>query len=288
MSDWMENLPAELKDAPFLRATAEGPRDIAQVVADLNDAAQHMGNSIRIPGPDAGDEAMVQFRQRAVDKVPGLMVIPNQDDAESMASVFRTMGMPEEASGYRLPEIEGLEMSDEQAGALRAAAHGLNLTQKQFEAMVATQHEQGKAALDGQNAALQEGLNALKGEWGAAYDTRVGEVKAILQKIDAPQHIIDMAEAGTLQASELKMFYAIADMVGTEGSEIGDQPNQSKTVMTPAQAEAEMTEIENRADDPLGNVMHPDHERLSKRMVELMMLANPDSSTDSLRTSYGS
>lgn len=285
--EWYENLPSELKEAPFLRPTDDGVRDINQVVADLTNAAQHMGNSIRIPGADAGEEAMAEFRNRAAEKIPGLMVMPSPDDDEAMNSVFRTMGMPEEATGYRLPEIEGLELPDDQVASLREAAHGLKLTQQQFEAMVKTQHEQGKTAMDTQTAALQEGLDALKQEWGAAFDSRVDSVKAILGKIDAPQYVVDMVEAGTLPASDLKMFHAIADMVGSEGSEISNQEGQDTGVLTPDQALNELSDIEGRADRALFDPMHPDHERLKKRRVELMMLAYPDSDAGNLRSSIG-
>ena len=283
---WYDALPEELQSAPFFKPTDDGPRELSQVVSDITNAAQWMGNSIRIPGKDAGDEAMAEFRQKATEKIPGLMVIPSADDTEKMQSVFRTMGMPENSDDYKLPDIEGLKLEEGQIKALKDQSHALNMTQAQFAQMVQAQHEQLTAASESQKMELDEGIDALKREWGAAYDQKVGEIRTLLGKIEAPEYIGNMLEAGTLPASDLKMFQAMADMIGAEASEVATQEAGPK-VLTPDEALSQLSEIENRADNALWDATHPDHKRLVKKRNELMLLAYPDSSTDSLRSSWG-
>lgn len=287
MSEWYESLPDELKSAPFFKAGDDGPKELSQVVADLTGAAQHMGNSIRIPGADAGDEAMAEFRQRAASKIPGLMVMPSEDDDEAMMSVFRSMGMPDKPEDYKLPEIEGVDWTATDMGDAKAQAHALGMTQKQFSTMIAKQQEQQTVATERTEHELAEAMTALKGEWGAAYDTRVGMIKDVLAQTDAPEYLTQMLESGKLPPADMRMFHRMADMLGAEGSQVAGQEGSSVTT-TPDDALAQLTDIENRADRALFDPMHPDHKRLVKKRVELMMLAYPDSSTGDLRTSWSS
>jgi len=285
--NWYESIPEPLRTASFFKPGDDGkPKPLEQVIADINGAAAHLGNSIRIPGPDAGDEDVARFRLKAVEKIPGLMVVPSEDDEETMTTVLRSMGMPEKPDGYKLPEIEGVDWSNVDTGGMRAQAHAMGMTQRQFAAMVKAQHEERSTLQERQTHELQEGLSALRKEWGSAFDERVSKVRATLENMDAPDYLMSMLEAGTLPAADIAFFHKVADAIGAEGSEGANQERNAGT-LTPDQALDALSELENRADRALFDAAHPDHERLVKRRLELMKLAYPESDTGNLRSSFG-
>ena len=281
-TSWRDSLPEPLREASFIKA-AESPEKAAE---EITNAAQYMGNSIRIPGPDAGDEAMAEFRAKAVEKIPGLMVLPSMDDEEAMESVFRSMGKPEKPEDYKLPEIEGLEMAAEVAGQLKANAHALGMTQSQLAKMVQSQHEQGAALSEQQQHEFNTAMEALKGEWGSAFDQRKANIQAALKNVDAPEGLLTALENGTLPASDMRWLHNMADALGSEATEVKNQQGGER-VLTPDEALNQLSELENRADNALWDGAHPDHARLVAKRLELMKLAYPDADTGNLRSSFG-
>ena len=56
--DWKAELPEEIRDSPMVK---EAP-DLATLAKQAIDYQRMSGNSIRIPGEDASDEAITDFR----------------------------------------------------------------------------------------------------------------------------------------------------------------------------------------------------------------------------------
>jgi hypothetical protein len=248
--DWLQSIPEELRSASFIRPGEDGkPKPLAQVVADLNDAAQYMGNSLRIPGPDAGADDLRKFHDRVMEKIPGLMPTPNLEDPDSLNQTFAKLGRPEGADGYKAPD--GITMDPEQLGQLKAIAHKANLTQKQFADYLANWSEADSGVREQAAAKHQEAVAALKGEWGAAYDERVGQINAFLKTNSAtPQYVLEALEAGTLPAEQVRWLYAMADAVGNEdGQFFQQQGDTGAPLVAPDEAKARIAEITARLYD---------------------------------------
>ena len=143
--EWVAtSLPENLRDLPFLSG-ADSPEVFKQ---RIQDASQWMGNSLRLPGPDAPDDDRNAFYAKVMEKVPGLMITPNLEDPDGMTQVFSKLGRPDNADKYSAPE--GIALEGEVLGQLKSLAFKANLTQKQFDAYVANVSEATKAQLDQQ------------------------------------------------------------------------------------------------------------------------------------------
>ena len=88
-------LPADLQDIPFLKDAA----DLAEFKGRLTSAAEHMGNSMRIPGPDAGEDTWKAFDEKLSAKIPGLARIDLESE-EGRAAFMKRLGQPDDAACY--------------------------------------------------------------------------------------------------------------------------------------------------------------------------------------------
>lgn len=287
-TDWKEGLPAELVAAPYFRSAP----NLEQAIADMSRAAENQGNSIRIPGPDASDEARGEFYDRIAEKAPGLMRKPADDDQAAYDSILTTLGRPEDASGYKLPEVDGIALTDEKAGEFKAMAHAAGLTGKQFDAMMKSMLTKDAEGLTAREADHASRLGELKGEWGAAHEQRMAKITKMLEATGADPALLESVTTGKADAQALRWFHSLADQLGS-GSEGGAVGAQGKTepapILTPDEALAQLGELEAKL---IGNATMPHDQAaaLSRKRMKLMKLAYPDSSTDdtSLRRSiYG-
>lgn len=270
--EWFESLPEELQSAPFFKPGDDGSiRDIGSVIADLSNAANHMGNSIRIPGPDASDEDVKNFQLKAAERIPGLMVTPNLDDEEAMASVLRTLGKPDEPSGYKLPE--GAEMGEEALAALRERAHKYGLNNRQFQTLVSDMLSDQTSATEAQQHALKLDLEGLQGEWGQAYPVRLEKIAGLLEKTGAPEYLIESLKGQSLTSGDLKWLYSMAESLGAEGRSLTDDKGDSRDV-DPGEALEQIAEIERNPD--YRDASSPNQKRLIARHAKLMDLVYPE------------
>ncbi len=112
--EWHGNLPDELKNAPIFKPAQDGTiKSVEQVVLDLNNLAQVAGNSLRMPGPDAGDDDIKAFHTKVMEKVPGLMVLPNMEDEANLATHFTKLGKPATPEGKRIKTEEIIQDPDD-------------------------------------------------------------------------------------------------------------------------------------------------------------------------------
>ena len=249
-NNWLESIPEELRSASFIKPGDDGKaKPLSQVVADLNDAAQYMGNSLRIPGPDAGDDKWSEFHAKVQERVPGLMQTPNLEDPDSLNATFGKLGRPEGADGYKTPE--GVDLPPEQLGEIKALAHKANMTQHQFNDYLSTVSETHKTAAEQATAKHQEAITALKGEWGAAYDQRVGQVADFLKTNGTtPAYVIEALEAGSLPADQVRWLHSLADTVSNEDGQFHRQEGDTgQPMLSPEEAKMRVAEIVDRMYD---------------------------------------
>lgn len=282
---WYEGLPESLRDAPFFKPGEDGaPREIDQVLNDINNAAAHMGNSIRIPGPDASPEQISEFTDKAAARFPDLMPRPQLDNAEAMGKLYDSLGRPAEAKEYKLPEIEGVDWSLKDMTALRDRAHQYGMSQGQFSSMVKDAVGDEARGTDIVDSELATAVAALKTEWGAAFQERVTGITGLLKATEAPGYLAEMLANDKLPPGDVKWLHSMVEAIGSEDFELGDH-GPGTGVLTPDEALSQISEIEQRPDKALFTPSHPDHVRLAAKRVELMKLAYPGSGTslDSMR-----
>jgi hypothetical protein len=256
-NDWKQSLPEPLRDAPFFaKATS-----VDAVLADIKNAAQHMGNSIRIPGPDASAEDRAAFRKKAAERIGELMEVPNPDDEEGYKTVLKKLGALEKAEDY--PSFDG-EVSDD----LRQLAAEAGMTKKQYEAFFGKLTASQKEAVLAQQAAQQEAIAPLKAEWGAAFDKRIADTADILLKAGAPEQVIQGLSTQTMTPDAIKWLYDVGQKLAPPGSVIAAQgKTPDASALTPAEIQAQITDIQRNAD--YRDTRSPNQKYLVQKMVKL-------------------
>ena len=176
LPEWAAGLPEALHDAPYLR-DADSAESFVQQVAN---AAQHMGNSLRMPGPDSSPEQMQEFQAKAIEKIPGLMNVPDPTDIDSFKGIMSKLGRPDTADQYKLPQ--DVEIDVDTLGKLRSQAHKFDMTQHQFEQQARAVVGEMTEAQATQARMIETDRQVLKEEWGYAYADHMGEIAGFLKK----------------------------------------------------------------------------------------------------------
>ena len=255
---WKDSLPEGLRDAPYFK-NAESPD---QVLADLTNAAAWQGNSMRIPGPDAPPEQRMEVAQKAMEKMPELMLTPNREDPERMDALWKQMGRPESPDGYQAPE--GADLAD-----LKAFAHQANLTAEQFQTLADNMVTNQNQSMEKAQLELQSQYQTLSQEWGAAYDQNMQDIGKLLS--NAPDSVKQAYESKTLPADQLRWLHEISQL-GSESAQVPGQAEAAPRIMNPDDARAQLGEIEAR----LFDVNCPPEERqlLNAKRRKLIGLAH--------------
>lgn len=282
-TDWKTGLPDDLRANPALADF----KDVGALAKSFVDTQTYVGNSIRVPGADASDEDRSGFIQKLTDKAPELMIRPDFNNEEQSREFFRTLGMPEEPSGYKVPEIEGVDLPEERVQFLQKIAHEAGVTDGQFQKFVSKALEADATSMAAFNATQKEAMVALRNEWGLAYEERISAAKKVATATGAPPELISSIEAEKVGADTYKWLFQVSKQLGAEGVVVGNQGNPPSTHITPDEASNRINEMMNNREHPYWNASHPDHTAAVKKMVELMQYKHPDASTtvDALRAS---
>jgi hypothetical protein len=267
---------AALKVDPSLHddPTLKEIKDIPTALKVLVDTKAHVGASIRIPGPDAGEADRTAFRERLMKSVPDLVELPADPTKFQAAEgqIFERLGRPKEAKEYpslkdaKIELPEGVKVDEDQ---LRSYAHKLGFTKKQY-ATFAAEAVKERASL----VALQsEARAALKKELGDAFDDRLTAAAVAAKKLGASEEMVNALKSGNVPAEQAKLWIGVAKSMGTEGGEFRQQEGGGSGKMTPDEAK---TQIEEMYRNPaIHQKDHPDRVRLEQKLVKLHEIAYP-------------
>ena len=232
---WKDSLPEELQGAPYFK----NAESIDQVLADLKNASQYMGNSIKLPG---ADDDLSAFKEKLSSKIPDLFETPDLHQA------------PEQ---YR----HEAEVPD----ALKEQAKNLNLSQVQFESLVDAHNEQQGNIEQQQSDYKNQQEISLREHFGVQYDAKIDQAMQTLLSTNAPEAIVNMVEAGTADAQFVTWLDGL-NSLGTESTVIAhDTGAPNGTDYT-----AQISEIDTRLMN--GSVIQGSAEfsRLISEKVELL------------------
>ena len=238
----------------------------------------YRGSSIRIPDAESGAEDMDTFHKSLMEKVPGLMRVPNAEDPEAVAQIRRQMGAPENSDGYTMPQIDtkGVDMDMTLANQFKGVAAKHGLTQAQFEGVIAD-----ITAANVETAIENRGVSdndhaALKAEWGGAYDQRMSQLVNFAKATKAPSELVDVLSAGHPQSSTAKWLYSLMAQFSGDGQ--GTQFNipEQGQIMTPAQAGEKINAILRNKEHPSKHPGMPGHKEAAAHLRSLYKLKYPD------------
>lgn len=182
-----------------------------------------VGNSIRLPTDDAGQEAIDKVVSKILENgnIP-LMKKPDLENPEALAEVYKALGRPDEASGYTVPE----DIDGEMFGSLSETALELGLTKKQYEGMAQALGQQQMSQFEQHESGRKQGIDQLRGEWGPAFEQKIGRGAQVAEALGAPQALIDALKDGSANAEAIRFMDNVATQLGKEGSQIANQIGQ--------------------------------------------------------------
>ena len=192
------------------------------------------------------------------------LVIPEVEDVEGWNNVYKQLGRPETHDKYELSYVGDVPVSDELVGQFMQFAHGLGLTQKQFEEAVKFQLDAVVAQTEAYDAQLatqkEENIIALKQKWGEVnYEVKVKGARIIADSLGIYQ---------TLEAKGLASDPAIIEMLDTIASRTSEDVITPQTPATPMKSpQEELDEI--KKSESFLQKFHVDHKKTMARYMDL-------------------
>lgn len=270
--NWRDALPDEIK----ADASLANFQDIGQMAKSFIDMKSYQGNSIHIPGEDAGEDQREAFINKLLDKAPNVMMRPDFNNIEQSKEFYRTLGMPEKADGYEFTPPKGKKIDEDKVNQFRTLAHDVGLTKIQFDKFISAVTESDINESAAAEASQKESMEALNKEWGMATPERMSQALSIAERTGAPDHLIESIKEGRMPVDMVKWFHSLSVSIGDEGNNLGNLPPTNNGVMTPAEAKEKVDEIYKNRDHPF----HKGDKEAMKRMIELVGFANPEASKD--------
>lgn len=267
LSDWKQHLPEDIAGDKSL----ETFEDIGTLAKAFIDTKADVGRSIRIPGPDAGADDLDSFNTKLMEAVPGLMRVPDPDDADSLNQVYDKLGRPKAPSDYEIPEgLPDDEVGNtmrERLNQLKATAHEAGLTKAQFNAQAKKLVDNFNEQMSEIESATTEEQEKLKLDWGSGLESKYKSILDLAQQTGAPESLRDRIADKSLDAGTMKWLDSLVDTLSDEGAQMQFQGQQDKTRITPVEAEAQINEIMDR--DEYWDPTSPKQKGLLDKVVEL-------------------
>lgn len=242
-----------------------GVSDISGLAKQFIDAQSYIGQSIRVPSAEASEEDRKAFFQKIQKHAPDLIPKPNSEDQAAMEALWTQLGRPQDPTEYKLPEGLGAE----QIGDLAKYAHEAGLTNDQFTNLVSKMAEQETAQQQQAREAFEADQRALKQEWGQAYQQNIEKVARLAEQTGAPEAIVAAAKNGELDSNVAKWMHSLVERLGNEGNEMVNSQGTTQAV-SPAEAQAMLSDIYANRDHAFFNPAHPDHAAAKQKVVNLV------------------
>ena len=251
--DWRASLPDDIKADPSL----ESFKDVSSLAKSFIATKSMVGaDTVKVPGKNATDAERNAF--------------------------YAKLGRPEKPEGYILPTEgmpENFKADEGRLASMREAAHRAGISDQQFAALARADAtflaEQMGQFEQGQTATREQNVNALKREWGKAFDQNLALAKRAVTFSggDELAKVLDESGFGNHPAvikAMAKMGRMIAD------DEVIGGGRSASMVLSPAEANSRIMGL--YADDKFmaayRSKHHAGHEEAVKKMRELAEMAD--------------
>lgn len=247
---WLDEMPKEFKDSDTLKRY-KSVKDLAAAYL----SAQKFISADKIP-------------------VPSKHATP-----EEWQKVFNKLGVPEKIEEYSLSIDEKLGLDKEFSEEYKKQAHALGVLPHQAQKLIEWAGGHSKASVEAQMKRFEQeqtaGLENLKKEWGQAYESKLGQAVAVVQKFgdDNLRNYLEKTKLGN-DVNLIKMLAAVGEKLNTEGV-IVNPGTSSNRINTPEQAMSEINKIMGDRNHPYYDKTHPSHKAAVEEMATLFKQAHP-------------
>lgn len=250
--EWRKNLSEDIRENPIL----DKFNSTNDVVKSYIEAQKFLGRK-KIPLP------------------------PENATKEDWDVVFTSLGRPEKAEDYKIPEIkdlpEELEISKEMVESFKAQAYELGLLPAQVEGLYTWYVDAQKNSLiHRSNLQKEQKANAeasLRKDWGKAYAQNVGLARKIMLHY-ADEDVEEEIEKGLGNNPALiKLFYNISKDVSED---VIAGVGEGKHTKTPEEARQEILRIKSDPRHPFNIEFHAERQQALDYMESLYKMAYPE------------
>ena len=249
--------------------------DFDSFVKQAVDYQAMQGSSIRIPGENASEEDRQAFYTKLTAQVPGLVPLPDPENAEAMKAYHASVGVPEEAAGYELPEPPEGQNRDETLHAwFLETAHTRKFSKAQAKGFYEDFNQFQVDAQAKLTADLKSQEVALRDKWGATYDPQMKKIDTFWANYPQFAELRENVKKGLVPSHVLEGFAAVAEgMMGKGFTMLSDEERGAAGAITPAEAAIQVQETIKK----LAKMEPNDAARgpMMVRLIELQKLAMP-------------
>lgn len=271
-TSFLDNLNEDLRTNESLQDF----KDVNSLAKSYVEQKRMLGNSIRIPSSDAGEEQFNEFYSK-LEQVPGVMRTPNLDDEAAREQFFNKLGRPETVDGYQLELPEDQQIDMDQANAFLNIAHKIGLTKDQVNALTGFEIERMNQYNEYITQSRVSGEETLRQEWGNSFDERLAGAKAarnyFAQKY--PEAIQELTD-GTVgnNPALIAMLSELGQVLGEKG--ITNESASNAYGLTPSEALAQIQDITNNSSHAYHNPSDLEHKAAVEKMQQLYAIAYPE------------
>lgn len=280
---WSDSLPEDVRGWDETK-NSDTPEKFWDQMVNMR---SHLGQSIRIPSADAGDEDRAAFHKKLQEKVPGLMATPDFDKDETMADLYGKMGRPKDAKDYVVPEFKDSKgnvikgAGAKLAESFKEQAFKAGLSQKKYEDVLSSVLGQSITAHEAATTLQQEDVAKLAETWGTAHERNSNIVSTFLKQTDAPKAVMDALEAGAMGSETMIWVHNLASKAVGKQSDFQNDANNNTGVITPEDATLKISEIRNNPKHAYHNKMDPGNKAAKAYVRELYLAKNPKTGKES-------
>jgi hypothetical protein len=202
------------------------------------------------------------------DKIP----MPQTD--EDWGNVYSRLGRPDDVTGYKIEAPEGAEINADAQSAFLDVAHKIGLNQTQVQALAQWEFDQSaanKQASDtASETALNEKANALKAEWGQAFEQNAGIAKRAIAEFatDSDKDFLNNAVIDGVKAGDHPVMAKLFHNIGKAMMESGKLEGLGKEgVMSPQELEDKTSTL--MSNPAYTDKRHPEHQMINRQVQEL-------------------
>lgn len=249
--------------------------DFDSFVKQAVDYQAMQGSSIRIPGENASEEDRQAFYTKLTAQVPGLVPLPDPENVEAMKAYHASVGVPEEATGYELPEPPEGQNRDESLHAwFLETAHTRKFSKAQAKGFYEDFNQFQVDAQVKLTADLKAQEVALRDKWGATYEPTMKKIDTFWANYPQFAELRENVKKGLVPGHVLEGFAAVAEgMMGKGFTMLSDEDRGAAGAITPAEASIQVQETIKK----LAKMEPNDAARgpMMTRLIELQKLAMP-------------
>ena len=261
-TSWIDTLPDEIKSS----------------IGDEDRADPAVTKYKNLPELVKGYRNTVQLVGKKGVIIPDEKATPEEVDS-FQNTVFKAIGRPDKADGYKLSDIKDLHPSlkptPESQKEFFDAAHKLGFSNKQADQLNSWYLGKLSKAIGDQEKAFEESktkaVNDLRNEWGKDFDSNLGLAKTFVEKIGGTQALDAFGDLGNNPAV-LKVLAVAGKAFSEDGfGKFGQQPGggDAQSAIDAVLADGGRN---GKREHPYWNEKHPDHSKWVGPQGELQKL----------------